>query len=118
VRTYNCRAATDEDKIELAHQAGDLLALAENTLYKVKENKFWQLYENSERYTAVYFREELDKFDDFFAMVEKLEYPVTVYVFSWGEDEFSEEFEHIRDVKVKTIPLPILEIYKNIYNVG
>jgi adenine-specific DNA-methyltransferase len=114
----NILKATDEDKIELAHQAGDLLALAENTLYKVKENKFWQLYENSERYTAVYFREELDKFDEFVAMVEKLEYPATVYVFSWGDDEFDEEFDHINDVKVKTIPLPILEIYKNIYNVG
>jgi hypothetical protein len=51
-------------------------------------------------------------------MVEKLEYPVTVYVFSWGDEEYAEEFEHIDDVKVKTIPLPILEIYKSIYNLG
>jgi adenine-specific DNA-methyltransferase len=110
--------ATDADKVELAHQAGDLLALAENTLYKLKENKFWQLYENAERYTAVYFREELVKFDEFVSLVENLEYPATVYVFSWGDEEFTEEFEHLRDVKVKTIPLPILEIYKNIYNAG
>lgn len=114
----NILKATDEDKIELAHQAGDLLALAENTLYKVKENKFWQLYKNGERYTAVYFREELDKFDEFVEMVEKLKCSVTVYIFSWGDEEFAEEFEHIAGVKVKTIPLPILEIYKNIYNVG
>jgi hypothetical protein len=51
-------------------------------------------------------------------MVEKLKRPVTVYLFSWGDDEFDEEFEHIEGVKVKTIPLPILEIYKNIYNAG
>jgi len=114
----NIMKATDEDKIELAHQAGDLLALAENTLYKVKENKFWQIYKNGERFTAVYFREELDKFDEFVEMVEKLKCPTTVYVFSWGDEEFAEEFEHIEWVKVKTIPLPILEIYKNIYNLG
>lgn len=115
---HNVLRATDEDKTELAHQAGDLLALAENTLYKAKENKFWQLYENRERYTAVYFREELDKFDEFVEMVEKLKCLTTVYVFSWGDEEFAEEFEHIDGVKVKTIPLPILEIYKNIYNLG
>ncbi len=114
----NILKATDEDKIELAHQAGDLLSLAENTLYKVKENKFWQLYKNGERYTAVYFREELNKFDEFVEMAEKLKCPTTVYVFSWGDEEFAEEFEHIDGVKVKTIPLPILEIYKNIYNLG
>lgn len=114
----NVLNATDADKVELAHQAGELLAIAENTLYKVKENSHWQLYENGERYTAVYFREELDHFEKFVAMVEKLKRPVTVYVFSWGDDEFDEEFEHIEGVKVKTIPLPILEIYKNIYNAG
>jgi len=41
-----------------------------------------------------------------------------VYVFSWGDDEFEAEFEHIEGIKVKTIPLPILEIYKAIYNLG
>jgi adenine-specific DNA-methyltransferase len=114
----NILNSTDEDKIELAHQAGDLLSIAENTLYKVKENDFWQLYENDEKYTAVYFREELDKFTEFATMVENLEWPVTVYVFSWGDEEFIGEFEHIEEVKVKTIPLPILEIYKSIYNLG
>lgn len=110
--------ASDSDKVELAHQAGELLALAENTLYKVKENKYWQLYEKAERYTAIYFREELDHFEEFVGMVEKLEWPVTVYMFSWGDDEFGDEFEHIEGVRVKTIPLPILEIYKSIYSLG
>jgi len=114
----NILNAEDKDKVELAHKAGDLLAIAENTLYKVEENDFWQLYENCERYTAVYFREELDEFEAFVEKVEGMEYPVTVYVFSWGDDEFEAEFEHIEGVKVKTIPLPILEIYKAIYNLG
>lgn len=112
--------ATDSDKVELAHNAGELLAIAENTLESVKQNKYIQLFEdqNKTRYTAVYFREELDKFDDFVEMVEKLKKKTTVYVFSWGNEEFSDNFEHIKDVRVKTIPQPILEIYKNIYNLG
>jgi len=114
----NVISASDSDKVELAHQAGELLALAENTLYKVKENKYWQLYENAERYTAIYFREELDHFEKFVEVVEKLGWPVTVYMFSWGDEEFADEFDHIEGVRVKTIPLPILEIYKSIYSLG
>jgi len=114
----NILAVNDEDKIELAHNAGELLAIAENTLELVKQTKYYQLFENNlkERSTTVYFREELDQFDKFVEMVEKLNKKTTVYVFSWGNDEFIDEFEDIKNVKVKTIPLPILEIYKNIYN--
>lgn len=114
----NILSATDADKIELARNAGGLLAIAENTLEMVKQNKYWQLFEdaNKEKYTAVYFREELDKFDEFLGMVEALKRKTTVYIFSWSSEEFSEDFDHINDVKVKTIPQPILEIYKNIYN--
>lgn len=116
----NILNATDEDKVELAHNAGELLAIAENTLELVKQNKYWQLFEdtNKGRCTAVYFREELDKFEEFVAMIAKLKKKTTVYVFSWGDEEFSDDFSHINDIKIKTIPLPILEIYKNIYNLG
>ena len=110
--------ASDEDKVELAHNAGELLAIAENTLETIKQTKHYQLFEDNlnERYTAIYFTEELDQFEKFLEIVEKLNKKTTVYVFSWGDNEFTEEFEHLKDVKVKTIPIPILEIYKNIYN--
>jgi adenine-specific DNA-methyltransferase len=116
----NILNATDEDKIDLAHNAGELLAIAENTLELVKQNKFYQLFEagNQKKYTAVYFREELDKFDEFVEIVRKLKKKTTVYVFSWGDEEFFDDFPDINQVKVKTIPLPILEIYKQIYNLS
>ena len=116
----NILEATDSDKVELAHNAGDLLAIAENTLERIKQNKYYQLFEdaNGGRYTAIYFREELDKFEDFLEMIEKLKKKTTVYIFSWGDEEFSEDFNHIKDIRIKTIPQPILEIYKNIYNIG
>ena len=116
----NILNATDQDKIELAHNAGELLAIAENTLELTKQNKFYQLFEdgNKEKYTAVYFREELDKFDEFIEIVKKLKKQTAVYVFSWGNEEDIEEFDGIEQIKIKTIPLPILEIYKQIYNLS
>ena len=116
----NILNATDQDKIELAHNAGELLAIAENTLELTKQNKFYQLFEdgNKEKYTAVYFREELDKFDEFTEIVKKLKKQTAVYVFSWGNDEEVEEFDDTDQIKIKTIPLPILEIYKQIYNLS
>ena len=116
----NILDATDEDKIELAQNAGELLAIAENTLELVKQDKYTQLFEDNlkKKYTAVYFREELDKFDKFVEKVQKLDRETTVYMFSWGNDEFIDEFEGNKNIKVKTIPAPILEIYKNIYNLN
>ena len=116
----NILNATDQDKIELARNAGELLAIAENTLELVKQNKFYQLFEdgNKEKYTAVYFREELDKFDEFTEIVKKLKKQTAVYIFSWGDEEEIEEFDDIERIKIKTIPLPILEIYKQIYNLS
>lgn len=111
---------TDEDKVELAYNAGELLAIAENTLELVKQTKYYQLFEDNlkEKYTAVYFREELDQFDKFVEVIEKLNKKITVYIFSWGQDEFVDEFSNLKNINIKTIPVPILEIYKNIYNLG
>ena len=40
----NILNATDQDKIELAHNAGELLAIAENTLELTKQNKFYIIF--------------------------------------------------------------------------
>lgn len=114
----NILNASDEDKVELAHNAGELLAIAENTLELVKQTKYYQLFEDNlkEKYTAVYFREELDQFEKFVEMVKKLDRKTIVYVFSWGAEEFIDDFDGLKNIKIKTIPVPILEIYKNIYN--
>jgi len=114
----NILNTTDSDKIELAHNAGELLAIAENTLELVSQNKSYQLFENRDqkKYTAVYFREELDKFPEFTELVKKLNKITTVYIFSWGFEEFFDDFSDLNRVTIKTIPMPILEIYKQIYN--
>jgi hypothetical protein len=56
--------------------------------------------------------------ENFITKVEKIKKPVSLYLFSWGNrSEFETMFEHISSVTVKTIPQPILEIYKKIYNI-
>ena len=106
----------DRDKIELAHNAGGMLAIAENTFEPVEKTDCWQIFESEKRYTAIYFREEFGKFDNFVERVKKLKKQVSVYIFSWEKEMGFEEFENYKHIAVKTIPQPILEIYKQIYN--
>lgn len=114
----NILKADDADKIELAHNAGGMLAIAENTFDQIEQSNYWQIFENDKQYTAVYFREEYGKFDDFVEKVRKLKKPAVVYIFSWEKEFEFDEFEDDKNIKVKTIPQPILEIYKQIYNLA
>ena len=82
----------------------------------MERNDHYELFENEGQYTAVYFKESFDKFDDFVEKVLALKKPVTVYIFSWENDPFVESFEDEEHVTVKTIPEPILEIYRRIHN--
>lgn len=120
VGEHNIIGVNDQDKSELAHHAGEMLAIAENTLYEMEElqTDFYQFFQNEAQYTAIYFREELDYFEDFRGRVMAFEKPVAVYVFSWGENEFAGQFEDRDDIQVKPIPQPILEVYKTIYNLS
>ncbi len=114
----NILSASDEDKATLAHKAGYLLAIAENTLDEVEATSYYQFFENSEKTTAIYFKEELDEMEAFLEKVEALSKPVSLYLFSWGnQSDYEGMFDHIPAITIKTIPQPILEIYKNIYNI-
>ena len=109
----------DKDKTELAQKAGCLLSLAENTLDEVEHTSHFQFFKSNDRNTAIYFQEDLSELDAFVNRVEKLENPTTVYLFSWGnKSEFESMFDHILNINIKTIPQPILEIYKKIYYIN
>lgn len=114
----NILNASDEDKSSLAHKAGYLLAIAENTLDEIEATQFFQFFENSEKVTAVYFKEEMNEMNTFLQKVEEVQKPISLYLFSWGNSsDFEGLFDHIPNLTIKTIPQPILEIYKNIYNI-
>lgn len=113
---HNIREIDDHDKLHLAKHGGEMLAIAENTLELVDKTDYWQLFESPGRYTAVYFREEYDSLAEFIRKIKNLKKPVSVYIFSWDDDPFIPELADIPTVTVKTIPQPIIEIYKQIYN--
>lgn len=118
VGSNNVFSATDEDKASLAHKAGYLLAIGENTLEEIELSSCYQLFENEKRVTAIYFKEEMAEMEVFIEKVESIKKPIVLYLFSWGnKSEFEPMFDHIEDISIKTIPQPILEIYKKIYNI-
>ena len=119
VGNNNILSANDKDKIELAQKAGCLLSITENTLDEVEHTSHFQFFKSNDRNTAIYFQEDLSELDAFVNKVEKLENPTTVYLFSWGnKSEFESMFDHIPNINIKTIPQPILEIYKKIYYIN
>ncbi len=116
VGKHNILDADDKDKLQLAYHAGEMLSIAENTLELTEKTDHWQIFESKDSYTAVYFKEEYDELDGFIKKVKKLGKPVSVYIFSWEDDPYIDDFEDNGNITVKTIPQPILEIYKQIYN--
>jgi len=118
VGSNNILSATDEDKSSLAHKAGYLLSIAENTLEEIELSSCFQLFENDKKVTAIYFKEEMTEMETFLEKVENIEKPISLYLFSWGnKSEFEALFDHLEHITIKTIPQPILEIYKKIYNI-
>ena len=126
VGKHQSKNANDADKVELAEKAGCLIALAENTLETINVPKaakgFWQIYsdnaEKKKRYTCIYHNGDYGKVPDFVAKIDELratdkKSKFTVYVFSWNSPDFFEnEFDDLKNIEIKAIPKPILEIYK------
>lgn len=111
------KAATDDDKLILAKKAGCLLSLAENTLYETEVTDYYQIYTNEKgHWTCIYFQEDYSHFDEFHQKVTSLQgKEKSVYVFCWSDGaEFATEFEYEKNVTVKSIPQPILDIYKSL----
>ena len=118
VGVNNILSASDEDKSSLAHKAGYLLSIAENTLEELELSKCFQIFENDKKVTAIYFKEELTEMEIFLDKVQNIKKPIILYLFSWGNrSEFESLFDHLDNITIKTIPQPILEIYKKIYNI-
>ena len=113
---HNILSVSDEDKILLAQNAGYLLALAENTLQEVKSTQSYQIFEDEDKVTVVYFKEEVN---DLFVLLESLKEinkKISMYIFSrWSTSVYEDIFEDFENLTLKTIPQPILDIYKKIY---
>jgi len=106
---------TDANKELLTFRSVEMLCLRENTFDFVTETDAWKIYENQNQYTGILFDQlSIPEFKS--ALAELDEKPVSVYVFSLGDDNFAPEFANMGErVSVRSIPEAILRVYRRIY---
>jgi len=105
---------SDEQKITLTHQAGEMIALRENTLHEVEKNDWWQIFKDGTKYTAIYFKEDKSKLNELVKKLGKFNEEVKLYIFGWGKNEYKNEFSEYPKISAEDIPEPIIEVYKQV----
>ena len=105
---------SDEQKIKLTYQAGDMIALREGTFEEVEKDEWWQIFKDGTKYTAIYFKEDKKKLNELVKKLSKLKEKVVLYIFSWGKNEYKNEFTEYKNIRVEDIPEPIIDVYKEI----
>ena len=112
--TFVASEPTDRNKVLLTKEAVEMLCLRENTFDLVSENETIKTYCNKDHYTGIIFDQlSIPKFKK---AASKYDKPVSVYIFSLGDDDFSDEFADMKKaVKVCPIPEAILRVYRRIF---
>ena len=84
------------------------------TFEKVIENPSYVIYRNSDKYTGIIF-DQLS-FDQFKKTVANVNIPISLYIFSLVDDDFSDDFADMRGlIKICAIPESILRVYRRIF---
>ncbi len=111
--TFVASEPTDRNKELLTKEAVEMLCLRENTFDLVSENDTIRIFRNKDHYVGIIFDQlAIPKFKK---TASKFDEPVSVYVFSLGDDDFFEEFGDMKNVKVCSIPEAILRVYRRIF---
>ncbi len=112
--TFVPAKSTDRNKEKLTKQSVEMLCLKENTFESVLDSDKIKIFKNNDHYTGILFDES--EIQNFREQIEDYDLPISVYIFSLGDDDFAEEFFDIKDkVKVSSIPAAILRVYKRIF---
>jgi len=107
------RKVSDDAKIRITYEAGEMIAVREDTLDEVEKNEWWQIFEGKGKLTAIYFKEDKEKLAELIAKLEKKNLPTALYIFSWGKNEYKGEYSTV-NIRVEDIPEPIIEVYKEL----
>jgi len=114
VNTEHINKISDDSKIKLTYQAGEMIALRENTLEETEKNDWWQIFTDGKKQTAIYFKEDKLKLQILVSKLTKTNNKAILYIFSWGKNEYKNEFSEYKNIRIEDIPEPILEVYKEI----
>ncbi len=104
---------SDESKIKITHQAGEMIAMRENTLSEIDKNEWWQIFESNGKTTAIYFKEDKSKLQELVNILEAKKTLTVLYIFGWGKNEYKNDYSS-KTIRVEDIPEPIIEVYKEI----
>jgi hypothetical protein len=107
-------AITDKNKELLTKQSIEMLTLKEGTFEKVVEKPEFVIHRNPVKYTGIIF-DQLS-FAEFKKSVAKVTKPISLYIFSLADEDFSADFADMKDVvKICSIPEAILRVYRRIF---
>jgi len=107
-------STTDKNKELLTKQSIEMLTLREGTFEKVSENPSYVIYRNSDKYTGIIF-DQLS-FEKFKKAVAKINKPISLYIFSLADEDFSDDFTDMKGlIKICAIPESILRVYRRIF---
>ncbi len=107
----------DKDKLELTYKAWEIIALREWTYNEILKNKYFQFFDNNEQLTWIYFIESSIWINNFKKELKKLskeKEKIIVYIFGYSEVEYTAKDFDIPNLKIESIPEPILKIYKEL----
>lgn len=96
------------------YYAGAMIGLREGTLNEIEKTDWWQIFTDGDRKTAVYFKEDKSRLRDLVKKMNPDKTEISLYIFSWGKNEYLNEFPEYPLLKVNDIPEPLIEVFKEI----
>lgn len=119
VEVDDLKDITDEKKLELTYNAGELLAIKEWIYNERNKTDYGQVFENTSDIVAVYFKEStmnLEEMADELAKIQKEKWGQVIW-YIYGNPYKTESFPQIENLVLKDIPDPILKVYREINKV-
>ncbi len=102
---------TDANKYFISKKAVGTLCIKESCYIPVKEDENVQIFRNKSKLLGIVFGET--NIENFKAIIKKSSEPVSVYIFSLGGEDFSDEFSEFNGrIQTKSIPEGLLNAYR------
>jgi len=107
----------DDLKMRITRECTEMLCLREGIFEEVKAKPDYHIFEQNGRIMGVYYSMERDSLAELKKELDKMEGEKILYCFTFDSLGLNKkDFADWKDVSMEAIPQPILDIYKEIYN--